>query len=239
MHIVVSNPNRVPECEALIASVAVPAAAPHTVEVLSPRWGPRELTGQRETLLSAIGVLDALTTRAATADAIVLAGFGEPGSEAVREALDAPVVDITEAGPMAAMLLGRRYAVVTSTEAAVPVVEDRLHTLGLDARCSGVLAVGRSVPELMGDHDGAVAVISEYAKRAVTDLRAEVIVLGCGGMSGLDREVAASVGVPVVDPLRAAVGQALVLAAAGWRTSRALAYSAAGQRRISGLPLSS
>lgn len=202
MRILVVNPNRVEACTELIGAVAAGAAAPGTeVVATAPASGPVVLSGRPEVLRSAMGVLDRVEELGQDADAIVLAGFGEPGQEAAQELAGKPVLDITECGPALAQLLGRRYAVVTSTEEAVPVVEDRLHTLHLDGRCAGVLPTGLGVPELVGRREDALAVVTDVAKRADAD----VVVLGCGGMAGMAPAVRAAGGVPVVDPVAAAV----------------------------------
>ncbi|PXY27124.1 aspartate/glutamate racemase family protein [Prauserella muralis] len=212
MRILVVNPNRVDACTELIRTVATAAAAPGTeVEVTHPASGPVVLSGQNEVLRSAIGVLDRVESLREGADAIVLAGFGEPGREAAQELAGVPVLDITECGPALAQLRGRRYTVVTSTEEAVPVVEDRLHTLHLDGRCAEVLATGLGVPDLVGRREEAQSVVIDVAKRAQGD----VVVLGCGGMAGLAPAVAEAIGRPVVDPVPAAVELAQTLVRLG------------------------
>jgi len=204
--ILVSNPNRIEACTRLIDEQARIAAGPD-IEILTvqPHWGPVELASELEATVSAVGVLDAIRSTDVTYDAVVLAGFGEPGTEAVRRMVDCPVVDITEAAPMTAMLLGRSFGIVTSTHAAVPLVADRLRQLGLDSRCAGIDAVGLGVPELVGDPAAALRAIHGCAQEVLTRTRCDTIVLGCAGMAGFADELAKLLMVPVVDPLRAAV----------------------------------
>ncbi|MEZ0075936.1 aspartate/glutamate racemase family protein [Planotetraspora sp. GP83] len=202
MRILVVNPNRVGACTELIRQAAQAVASSGTeIVAAQPASGPVELTGQREVLLSAVGVLDCVARLGGEADAVVLAGFGEPGREAAQEIIGAPVLDITECGPALAGLLGRTYTVVTSTERAVPVVADRFRTLGLDGRCAEILPTGLGVPDLVKDRDAAVETIAGTARRA----SGEVVVLGCGGMAGLAGQVARATGRPVVDGLTAAI----------------------------------
>ena len=119
-------------------------------------------------------------------DAVIQAGYGEHGREGLQELLDVPVVDITEAAASTAMFLGHKYSVVTTLDRAVPLIEDRLKLAGLDARCASVRASGMAVLELEEEPERAVEAIIEQALLAVRDDKAEVIVLGCGGMAGLD-----------------------------------------------------
>lgn len=213
MKLLISNPNRVGECTALIDRQAKNWASSGTdVRTVEPKWGPTELAGEVETLLSAIGVLDRIRDEENDFDAVVLAGFAEPGPEAVRALVGCPVVDITEAGPLHALLLGRTYGILTSTSAAIPTVEDRLRLLGLDTRCTATYAAELSVPDLVYDRRQSLKQVISESERLVADTRCDVVVLGCAGMSGLADEVSAALGLPVIDPLQAAIGLAEQLA---------------------------
>ncbi|MFC3997495.1 aspartate/glutamate racemase family protein [Nocardiopsis sediminis] len=210
MRILVVNPNRIAACTRLIRDTAQAAAAPGTeITAVHPDDGPVELSGDREVLLSAMGVLAQVDRHAERADAVIMAGFGEPGREAVRASTRAPVFDITECAPAVALTLGRDYAVVTSTPAAVPVVEDRLRALGLGARCTGTHATGLGVPDMVAHPAAALETVIATAASA----EGEVVVLGCGGMAGMAAEVARATGRPVVEGVAAAVTLAQATAA--------------------------
>ncbi len=113
--------------------------------------------------------------------------------------LEVPVVDITEAAASTATFLGHQYSVVTTLDRTVPLIEDRLKLAGLDARCASVRAIGLGVPELGEFPDRAIAAIIDQAQRAVEEDKAEVTVLECGGMAGLDEQIRTRLRVPVVD----------------------------------------
>jgi len=61
------------------------------------------------------------------------------------------------------------------------------------------------VLDLEADPRATRDAITQVARKAVAEDRAEVICLGCAGMSGLADAVAESVGVPVVHGVPAAV----------------------------------
>lgn len=65
---------------------------------------------------------------------------------------------------------------------------------------------------------------------------AEVIVLGCAGMSGLDRALAERLGVPVIDAVAAAVVWAVALVQLGKSTSKAMTYRPPEVKPIAGYP---
>ena len=185
----------------------------------------------------AAGVLDRLATLDTPFDALVMAGFGEPGREGAQELLDVPVLDITESAAQMALMLGHAYGVGTTLDRAVPQLRDRLLTAGLLQRCAGVRGSGLGVLELEEDPERTVAVIIETARQVVRD-GAEVICLGCGGMAGLQEEVAAGLGVPVVDGVAAAVKFAETLVDLGLTTSTQRSFAPPRPKVIGSWPLS-
>ncbi|MFE4061031.1 aspartate/glutamate racemase family protein [Streptomyces sp. NPDC059096] len=227
MRILVTNCNTTEAMTEEIVRGARRASAPGTtVTGLTPDWGPESAEGWLDSHLSAAAVLDALRRHEEPYDAVVMAGFGEHGREGARELVDAPVVDITEAAAHLACLLGRRYGVVTTLDRARGQIEDSLHTAGVAAHCAAVVGTGLGVLEL-ADEERTAAAFLRAAER-VRDAGAEVLVLGCAGMTGLDRtvgEVARRLGMPVVDGVAAAVRLAESLVALGLTTSRAGGYA--------------
>ncbi|MFC5065622.1 aspartate/glutamate racemase family protein [Actinomycetospora atypica] len=238
MRILVVNVNTTAAVTDGIVGQARAVAAPGTEIVgLTPRFGAESVEGNVESHLAALGVLDAVLHHDGPYDAVVQAGFGEHGREALQEALDVPVVDITEAAATTATYLGRSYAVVTSLDRTVPLIADRLLLAGLDRRCAAIRASGLAVLELESDPARAVDAIAEQARAAVRDDRAEVIVLGCGGMAGLTGAVRERAGVPVVDGVPAAVTVAESLVRLGLTTSKVRTYAPARPKHLSGWPL--
>jgi allantoin racemase len=223
--------------ETMAASARAVAAPTTEIVGVTPTFGPESVEGYFESYLSAVGLMDAVASYPEPFDAVIQAGFGEHGREGLQELLDVPVIDITEAAAHTACLLGHRYGVVTTLDRAVPQITDRLRVAGLDDRCATVRATGLSVLQLEDDPATAVAVIVEQAKRAVTDDGAEVLVLGCGGMAGLDDAVRQATGVPVVDGVAAAVVLAEGLVRQGLTTSKVGAYAPPRRKNVTGWPL--
>jgi allantoin racemase len=227
MRILVVNVNTTESMTDSIGRQAAAAASPGTeIIALTPLFGADSVEGNYESYLAAIAVMETVRAYTEPFDAVIQAGYGEHGREGLQELLDVPVVDITEAGASTAMFLGHKYSVVTTLDRAVPMIEDRLKLAGLDARCASVRASGLAVLELEEDPERAVAAIVEQAECAVTQDKAEVIVLGCGGMAGLDVDIRKRTGVPVVDGVAAAVTIAESLVRLGLSTSKVRTYAA-------------
>ncbi|MER7897545.1 aspartate/glutamate racemase family protein [Streptomyces sp. NPDC096046] len=237
MRIVVTNCNTTQEMTEEIVRGARAAASPGTtVTGLTPVWGPASAEGWLDSHLSAAAVLDTLRIYDGPPyDAVVMAGFGEHGREGVRELVDVPVVDITEAAAHLACLLGRRYGVVTTLERSRGQIEDSLETAGVARNCAAVVGTGLNVLDI-GDDERTETAFLAAAERACA-AGAEVLVLGCAGMTGLQRVVGEKLGLPVVDGVAAAVRLAESLVALGLTTSRVGSYAAPlPKRRVWGRP---
>ncbi|MFJ4002483.1 aspartate/glutamate racemase family protein [Streptomyces sp. NPDC090023] len=238
MRIVVTNCNTTSRMTEEIVQGARAAAAPGTtVSGLTPAWGPESAEGWLDSHLSAAAVLDTLRTYDGPPyDAVVMAGFGEHGREGVRELVDVPVVDITEAAAHLACLIGRRYGVVTTLDRSRGQIEDSLETAGVARNCAAVVGTGLGVLDLAADPTRTESAFLSAAARAHA-AGAEVLVLGCAGMTGLQRTLSEKLGLPVVDGVAAAVKLAESLVTLALTTSRAGSYAKPlPKRRVWGRP---
>lgn len=238
MRIVIANVNTTEAVtEAIRQQASKVASAGTEIVAVTPFFGPDSVEGNFESYLAAVAVMDRVAAIQEPFDALVLAGFGEHGKEGLAELLDVPVVDITEAAAHVACLLGRRYSVVTSLRRTIGQIDDRLRLAGLDGRCASVRATEMTVLELEAELDRTVQRIAAEATQAVESDGAEVICLGCAGMTGLAERVEAATQVPVVDGVTAAVGLAESLVRLGLRTSKAGGYAPPRRKNITGWPI--
>jgi allantoin racemase len=226
MRILVVNPNTTESMTRSMAMAAARYANPGTEIVgVTPPWGPTGIEGFFEGFLSAAAVLEALASYPDAFDAVVMAGFGEPGREGARQLLDVPVMDITECSALMACTLGHRFSVVTTVSRAVPTIEDILVAVGVKERCASIRPTGLGVLELERDDELTKRRLTEEARLAIELDDAEVIILGCGGLGGFDKELEDAVGVPVIDGIVAAVKMAEACHAYGVSTSKVNAYA--------------
>lgn len=239
MRILTVNVNTTESMTESIAESARKVAEPCVDIVgLTPRFGAPSCEGNMESYLAAVGVMDAVLSYDQPFDAVIQAGFGEHGREGLQELLEQPVVDITEAAASMATFVGRSYSVVTTLDRTVPLIEDRLQLAGLLDRCASVRASNTSVLELEADENAAIQSIVAEAQLAIDEDRAEVIVLGCGGMAALEAAVREQCGVPVVDGVAAAVTIAQSLVRLGLTTSKSRTYAPPLPKDLKGFPLS-
>lgn len=233
VRILVANVNTTSAMTETITASARAFARPGTEIIgLTPTFGAESVEGNYESFLAAAAVQEAVRNFSGEYDAVIQAGYGEHGREGLQELCDVPVVDITEAGASTAQYLGHKYSVVTTLDRTVPLIEDRLMTAGLSARCASVRSSGMSVLQLEQDPQATLDAIVAEAIQAVQRDRAEVICLGCGGMAGLDAAIQAETGVPVVDGVSAAVTVAESLIQLGLTTSKVRTYATPGPKSV-------
>ncbi|KAL5511714.1 DCG1 [Sanghuangporus vaninii] len=103
-----------------------------------------------------------------------------------------PVINIFEAAVSHALLLGRRFAIITTLESMkYPLVSATSAFLGgtKSERFVDVLTTGLGVVELReGDKENVESVMKSTAAQAAS-LGADVLILGCAGMAGMEELV--------------------------------------------------
>jgi allantoin racemase len=148
-------------------------------------------------------------------DAIVIGCFSDPGLEPLREMLRLPVVGPGAASFHLAAQLGTRISLLTPAGRGLGRVSARLRALGLGPLLASVRGIGLSVMELARQAPGALDKAAQAARRAVDEDGADVIVLGCMSMAflpGICEDLSTRTGVPVVNPVLAALKTAEMVA---------------------------
>jgi allantoin racemase len=239
MRILLINPNTSASFTDKVRAIAQGAAAPTTeVVAVNPAAGPRSIECIYDELLSSAPTLQTALAHLDDCDAFVIACYSDhPTVYALREITDKPVLGIAEASMLTACLLGRKFSVVTTNREWEPLLEDAVQHYGLAERCASVRSTGMAVLALeTAPPDVTEGMIIAAARAAVEQDGAEVICLGCAGMAGLDKKVAAAVGVPVVDGTVSALKLLEGIVAAGLRTSKRLAYAPPKHKQLDNLP---
>jgi allantoin racemase len=147
--------------------------------------------------------------------AIVIGCYSDPGLDALRELLTIPVIGPGAASLHLAAQLGTRIAVLTPTGRGYGRVAARLRSLGIAPLLASVRGIGLSVMDLAKQKPGALDKAAEAARIAAEQDGADVLVLGCMSMAflpGICEELGKRVGVPVVNPVIAALKTAEAVA---------------------------
>lgn len=184
------------------------------LEVVSLAAGPLAIESGYEAALVAPKVVEEVK-RAENegVSGVVVSCFYDPGVVAAREVVTMPVIGIMEAGLTVAAATALRYGILTTTSADYSSMW-RVASLMYPGRL--VSYQDMDVPVLMlTDTEKVIQKAREIAKKMVVQDRADAIVLGCGGIIGLEKELQHDVGVPVIAPLKAAVKMIELFSALG------------------------
>jgi allantoin racemase len=175
-----------------------------TYEYRAVKAGPTLFDGYHDSMLADISLFEAgLDAQREGFDAVCVDTISDSGVNALRTVLDIPVIGPGRASYLLALLLGRRFSVVTQWEAWRPVYEKGLREYGLEDKCASVRAI--DVPPDLRNLIGAKAhevlpKLEAAARACVEEDGADVILLGSTTMHEAQGHLAARVGVPILSP---------------------------------------
>ncbi|CAK9884254.1 MAG: Hydantoin racemase [Candidatus Erwinia impunctatus] len=218
----VINPNTSQEMTRTIAEAAQQAAGAETkILAVSPSQGVPSIEGHFDEAIAAIGVLEQVKAgREQGVCGHVIACFGDPGLPAAREIAQGPVVGIAEAAMHMATMVATRFSIVTTLPRTLIIARHLLRQYGFEHYCAALHAIDLPVLAL---EDGS-GVAQQKVREACIQSKAQdgsgAIVLGCGGMASLARELTVELGIPVIDGVGAAVKMVESLVALGLSTSK-------------------
>lgn len=153
------------------------------------------------------------------AAAFVDACFSDPGLAELREATTRPVFGIAESAYRQAAAGQRRFGVISILEASVARHRRYIEALGLTASLAGDRPLGLGVTALVDDAEATFDRLVQTGKDLRDHDGAEVVVLGCTGLAPHRARLEDALGVPVIDPVQAAVTAALAAVAADFHVS--------------------
>ncbi|NNC76918.1 MAG: Asp/Glu racemase, partial [Woeseiaceae bacterium] len=141
-------------------------------------------------------------------DAIVIACYSDPGLAQCREQFDVPVFGMQDSALRAAARGDRRFGVLALSDESIVRHLAYIDALGLRELLATELPLNISVAQSAGDPQTLDKVVAT-GRRLVEEFGAEVIVLGCAGMAALQAPAEQALSVPVIEPARAAVTEAI------------------------------
>jgi allantoin racemase len=174
--------------------------------------GPASIESELDAALAAPGViLKVLEAEGDGVDAAVIDCMDDPGLLAARETVSIPVVGPCQTTMHLASLLGHRFSVVTTAERSASGFENRARLYGVSHKLASVRWVGIPVLDLSSSDNRLEHDLLDESVKAVEIDGAHVVVFGCTGLlgyadavrEGLERR--GHVGIPVIDPLPAAI----------------------------------
>lgn len=211
LHIV--NPTSSPELDILLEETAAPftkSGLPGVRSACIPA-APRAVQSQEDADRSAAlipGTIRQIEAGGGDISAYIIACFSDPGLHGAREATRKPVYGIAECGLLTAMTLGHTIGVISILDNSIPRHWRMYGAMGIESRIGADIPVGIGVHELETDPT-AFGRLAAVGRRLRDERGCEAIVLGCAGMARHRSRIADEIGVPVVDPVSAAVAFAM------------------------------
>lgn len=211
--LLVINPNStVAVTDAIDALAAVHRGPGLTIRCETLAEGPSELSGYADRARVTLPLI--ARVREAEADAVVVACFGDPGVQALREAVNIPVYGIGETGYLVAMSRGDRFGILSTGPRAVKRHLRGLREAGLEGHLAADLPIGMMMADLPRDPAATLARMAEVGRDLIA-AGADSIVTGCAGMAPFMADLSRELKIPVVEPTLATIGLAAANLRAG------------------------
>ncbi len=164
-------------------------------------------------------------------DAVIIPCMADPGLHAAREVSNIPVVGVAESSYLLAIALGHKFSIMGGTEEGQGLTRQMLLTYGLEQFVASTRLLNLTVEEIWADKKKLKDAIIREGKKAVEEDGADVIVMGCGFMSGTAEEIEEELGIPVIDPWAAAMAFAEMLVSLGLSHSKKAYMAPPAKRR--------
>ena len=140
--------------------------------------------------------------------AFVIACYSDPGLARCREVTRRPVFGIAECAILTALTRAPSFGVISILSTSIQRHMRHLRERSLDARCAGDRALEMSVAEVESGERTYEKMVQ--VGRLLRDKdHAGAIIMGCAGMAKHRVPLERELGIPVIDPVQAAVGMAV------------------------------
>ena len=195
MKILIINPNSDPGMtESILNAARDFVNGEYTVDCLPTPGAPAFIETYEDQVEAAPGMIRLLRDNEEKYDAFIDACHCDPNLDVLKEITEKPVVGIGEASMKIASMLGHRFSVISTSHRSIPNKEALIRKYHLQDMAASVRAPGKEAESFDDEEKYLLA-----AQAAINDDRAEVIVLGCAGMAGLDKRLQERLSVPVLD----------------------------------------
>ena len=141
-------------------------------------------------------------------DAIIIAAFGDPGLIPAKTLFNLPIIGLGEAAMLSACLFGKKFSIISFTNAMASWYEESVEVLGLQSRYAGFRAIDGVNLTIDKIEKGPKKSLIESAKPAINREGGGVVIFAGAPLSGFKKIVQKEISVPVIDCAEAAVKQA-------------------------------
>jgi allantoin racemase len=195
MRILIINPNSDPSMTEAIAKTARNfAGSDYEIDCLPTPGAPEFIETYEDAVRAVPGMIELIKNHGTAYDGFVVACHSDPHLDVLKEISHKPIVGIGEASMKLASLLGHRFSILSDTVHSIPSKEDLARKYHLESSLASVRA-----PESRAEKKREEDIYTELGQKAIEEDGAEVLVLGCAGLTGLDKPIEIRTGAPVLD----------------------------------------
>ncbi|GGB23020.1 aspartate/glutamate racemase family protein [Allosediminivita pacifica] len=242
MRVLWVNPVGTPRDDEMMAETLAAAARPGTrgtVVSYAPGTVPEHLEFDAFEAMAVPQLVRTACHERENFDVMVIGCFYDTALEAAREVSGEMIVT----GPCTAALsfagaLAGRFSVLAGTSKSAAHIRPRITGYGAAGQLASIRTLGQLPPEMRADPALTEGRIRTEARAAVEEDGAEAIALGCTLEIEAALRLGDTLGVPVIDAVRAPLGHAEMLAhgkaSFGWLPGRAGAAAAPPAAEIAG-----
>ncbi len=201
------------------------------VDVVSMPRGPKHLEYLYYQSIASHEILKAVKKAERDGyDAAVIGCFDDPALYAAREICDNMfVTGPGEAAMQIASTLGGSFSIIVGRDKWIPQMRENVHKYGHAGRLASFRSLGLGVLDFHADPDYTAKQMRQQVQKAITEDKAEVIILGCTMEFGFFEELQKEFGVPVIDVMLAAFKHAEFLTGLkqkmNWFTSKTITFA--------------
>jgi allantoin racemase len=189
------------------------------VEIRSIAEGPETVEQDLDELLAGPAILQEVRrAESEGASAVVVDCALDPALSALREAVTIPVIGAGQSAFALALLLGDSFSIVSPLRSLAPAYRRRAREYGFDSHLASIRTIDFPIMDLLRAEAGEAFVAAGTS--AIEEDGAEVLVLGCTGMSPLIPALRARLPVPLVDPAATAISCAEMVVKLGLSHSK-------------------
>jgi allantoin racemase len=165
---------------------------------------PSNYVSAMDYVIADIGLLEAgLQAEEDGYDAVCIDTVSDSGVAALRSLLDIPVIAPGRTMFLTALMLGRRFGVLSMWERWFGLYERTLREMGIEDRCAGIRSIDTQPDSrnlLTGKEEDILPLLHETAVRLVEDDGADVICLGSTTMHQAHEYLQQRLPVPILNP---------------------------------------
>ena len=204
--ILLINPNTSAPSLRMMVRIAV-SGLPDGVAVrgVSASSGVPMIVNEADLSASATEVVRLGVALAPEVAAIVVAAFGDPGAEALRDAVGVPVVGIGAASFAEAAAGGRRFGIATTTPGLVRPIEALVERLSFGASFTGVRVPDGDPLALAADASRQEQILARLVRDCIEVDGAAAVIVGGGPLSAAARVLRRQFATEIIEPVPAAI----------------------------------